>query len=166
MKDGIWCLSVDNLRVNPNIVGKVLTKPTAAKSGVAASGGVSGRQERIQAGRLAKTRAQEWIQTLPTVKQPNGTYSHQIIVGNITVSGTAFINETYAKNLRNKQLPEIMDCATHAIEWLPNATFIRDEEGKHHNYKFNVYHVRYNGHNIEFKTKKIPGEPIYTMRFI
>lgn len=43
LKDGLRCLRVDNLRVNPSIAGKVLTKPTAAKSGAAATGGVTGR---------------------------------------------------------------------------------------------------------------------------
>lgn len=118
-------------------------------------------------GKQAKQDALKWVETLTPIPQPNGTISYQETVGHITIPGKTFINETYAKNIHNKELAEIMETATHAKEWIPKATLVKENEpGIHHPYPFNVYEVEWQGRFIQFKTKCLPGEPLYTMRFI
>ena len=131
---------------------------TTANSGIA-------KRERAILGKQAKEKALKWVETLPQVTQPNGTISYQKVIGHITLPGKTFINETYSKNLHNKELCDVLEAATHAEEWIPRARLIiKNEIGKHHPYSFNVYEVEYNGRIIQFKTKCIPGEPIYTMK--
>ncbi len=161
LKRGINLLRVDNLRVNPEFASHIL-----GKSGSEVMGG-----EIVRSGigvaeskKLAKQNAISWIENnFNTVIQPNGTSSYQETINGITVTKT-FINETFAKNIHNKSLEEIMELTTDVREWVPKGKLVRIEEGRHHPYPFKVYEVEYKGKVIEYKTKDIEGEPLYTMR--
>ena len=164
LNEGICLLRVDNLRINSDYAAHIL-----CKSGSKAIGGEIGKGGIgvSDVSKKAKIKALSWIEeNFPQVDMPNGSKSYQKNIGGITISKT-FINETFAKNIHNKQLSSLMKIATEIEEWLPKAgTPIRIEDGKHHACKFKVYTVEYKGKKIEFKTMDKEGEPIYTMRFI
>lgn len=77
-----------------------------------------------------------------------------------------FFNETAAKNKRNPDMVHVMKTAVEFQKWLPKATKVRTETGRHHPCDFNVYTVEYMGQNIEFKTMVTTEENLYVMRFI
>lgn len=77
-----------------------------------------------------------------------------------------FFEETFAKNLHNSRLAETMLLAMKAGEWLPEAEFIRTEQGRHHQFNFNVYSAQIAETRIECKTKITSGEILYNMRII
>lgn len=80
--------------------------------------------------------------------------------------GKQFFTETAAKAMRDPEVTHLLKTATEFEKWLPNATCIRTEEGRHHGYGFSVYQVIYQGRTIEFKCKMTMGELLYTMKFI
>ena len=80
--------------------------------------------------------------------------------------GKQFFTETAAKAMRDPEVTHLLKTATDFEKWLPNATRIRTEEGRHHGYDFSVYQVIYQGRTIEFKCKMTMGELLYTMKFI
>lgn len=80
--------------------------------------------------------------------------------------GKVFFSEMMHKNKRNRQLPDIVAAAILFKEWIPQATKIAVESGKHHPFDFSVYRVNWNGKTIEFKCKLTDGELIYNMTFI
>lgn len=80
--------------------------------------------------------------------------------------GKQFFTETAAKAMRDPEVTHLLKTATEFEKWLPNATRIRTEEGRHHGYGFSVYQVIYQGRTIEFKCKMTMGELLYTMKFI
>lgn len=80
--------------------------------------------------------------------------------------GKQFFTETAAKAIRDPEVTHLLKTATEFEKWLPNATRIRTEEGRHHGYGFSVYQVIYQGRTIEFKCKMTMGELLYTMKFI
>lgn len=71
-----------------------------------------------------------------------------------------------SKNKRNPKLPDIIEASMKFREWIPMATKIRTEEGRHHDFKFSVYHATWNEYTIEFKCKITDGELLYNMTFI
>lgn len=77
-----------------------------------------------------------------------------------------FFNELMAKNKRNPLLPDIVETSIQFKQWIPQASRIRIEPGRHHPFDFAVYKVEWNGHNIEFKCKLTDGELLYNMTFI
>lgn len=77
-----------------------------------------------------------------------------------------FFNETISKNIRNPQMVHTLKTTTEFRKWLPKATKIGEENGRHHPCKFYVYTVEYQGQNIQFKTKVGEEELLYIMRFI
>ena len=80
--------------------------------------------------------------------------------------GKQFFTETAAKAMRDPEVTHLLKTATEFEKWLPKATRIRTEEGRHHGYGFSVYQVIYQGRTIEFKCKMTMGELLYTMKFI
>lgn len=80
--------------------------------------------------------------------------------------GKKFFNEMMSKNKRNPKLPDIIEASMKFREWIPMATKIRTEEGRHHDFKFSVYHATWNEYTIEFKCKITDGELLYNMTFI
>jgi hypothetical protein len=118
-----------------------------------------------------KNRTREWVdKNLPEVKI-DGTIAKRLIVENESINdkiivNKQFFNETFAKNIRNKKLSEVMDLATHVKEWLPSASFVENEDGLHHDYQFKVFTTSYNGVNIECKAKVTDGIYIYNMRIL
>ena len=153
---------VDNLAPNANIVKDVLTKGEAkAATGTAAQGGISGndltrKQYKDKAVKAFENKATD-------VQMPNGTTAKQLIVNGCTI-GRRFFNETFAKNLHNKELPLVMRFASEVEKWIGKGQRIDKEKGRHHACNFKVYKVKYKGRTIIYKTMDLPGEPIYTMR--
>jgi len=153
---------VDNLAPDANVVKDVLTKGEAkAATGTAAQGGISGgslkrKQYKDNAVRAFENKATE-------VQMPNGTTAKQLIVNGRTI-GLRFFNETFAKNLHNKELPLVMKFASEVDIWIGRGQLFDKEKGLHHACDFNVYKVEYKGRTIIYKTMDLPGEPIYTMR--
>lgn len=49
-------------------------------------------------------------------------------------------------------------------EWTPQMVLVRTEEGRHHDFKFNVYEAELDGIKAEVKTKTTDAEYLYTMR--
>lgn len=92
-----------------------------------------------------------------TLKSADG---HEIHVGK------KFFKETAAKGKRDPELAHLLKTATEFQEWLPMATYDREEDGIDHDFKFSVYKVNYRGQNIEFKCKLTQGEILYTMRLL
>ena len=153
---------VDNLAPNANIVKDVLTKGEAkAATETAAQGGISGndltrKQYKDKAVKAFENKATD-------VQMPNGTTTKQLIVNGCTI-GRRFFNETFAKNLHNKELPLVMRFASEVEKWIGKGQRIDKEKGRHHACNFKVYKVKYKGRTIIYKTMDLPGEPIYTMR--
>ena len=80
--------------------------------------------------------------------------------------GKTFFTEMMHKNKNNKELPDVVEAATHFKEWIPAAAHQKIEDGYDHDFKFSVYTVEWNGRTIEFKCKITDGELIYNMRFL
>lgn len=76
----------------------------------------------------------------------------------------SFFTETIAKNRWNKYFFETIETAKEFEQWMPNALFVRKEDGKHHPYTFSVYHATFNNLKIEFKVKE--DGCVYMMRLI
>ena len=153
---------IDNLAPNANIVKDVLTKgETKSAAGTAAQGGISGndltrKQYKDKAVRAFENKATD-------VQMPNGTTAKQLIANGCTI-GRRFFNETFAKNLHNKELPLVMRFASEVEKWIGKGQRIDKEKGRHHACNFKVYKVKYKGRTIIYKTMDLPDEPIYTMR--
>lgn len=122
--------------------------------------------------RLAiRDNVRQWAnEHLPEVSTFTGTAKRLVIKNNDTGSdiilNKGFFDETFAKNLHNSKLAETMLLAMKADEWLPDAKFVRTEQGRHHQFNFNVYSAQINGVKIECKAKVTSGEILYTMRII
>ncbi|MBR3830065.1 MAG: hypothetical protein IKJ52_02315 [Muribaculaceae bacterium] len=86
--------------------------------------------------------------------------------GNTIGIGIVFFNELMAKNKRIPLLPDIVEASIHFKQWIAQATRVRIEPGRHHSFDFSVYHVSWNGYNVEFKCKLTDGELLYNMTFI
>ena len=119
---------------------------------------------------MATQKANDWAENnlTPIVHngQPTKRTTMRTADGHVIGVGKRFFSETAAKNKRNPELVHILKTATEFSYWLPSATLIRNEVGRHHGYSFNVYTVVYHGRTIEFKCKLTDGELMYTMRFI
>ena len=119
---------------------------------------------------MATQKANDWTENnlTPIVHngQPTKRTTMRTADGHVIGVGKRFFSETAAKNKRNPELVHILKTATEFSYWLPSATLIRNEAGRHHGYSFNVYTVVYHGRTIEFKCKLTDGELMYTMRFI
>ena len=106
---------------------------------------------------------------LKEVELPNGTTSKRLYLQNNNteyVVGREFFNETMAKNIYNKKLNETLQLAADINEWFHNAIMVREEDGKHHEFKFRVFHATYKGNKIECKVKLVKESIIYTMRIL
>lgn len=102
---------------------------------------------------------------------PDGTIAKRLYLindetGNRIVVNKSFFGEIFAKNIKNKRLAMTMELATKANEWLPDAKYVREEDGIHHEFKFDVYQTEYNDMIIEFKVKKTSEMIIYNMRLL
>ena len=121
-----------------------------------------------------RKKAREYIKEivntkLKEVELPNGTTSKRLYLQNGNteyVVGREFFNETMAKNIYNKKLNETLQLAADVNEWFPNAIMDCEEEGKHHDFKFRVFHATYKGKKIECKVKLVKENIIYTMRIL
>ena len=115
-------------------------------------------------------KVKEWaVNHLPVVeiggKQARKEYLQTADSHKIGIS-RRFFNETAAKNKRNPDMVHVMKTATEFKTWLPKATKVRTETGRHHPCNFNVYTVDYMGQTIEFKTMVTTEENLYVMKFI
>lgn len=107
-----------------------------------------------------------WLPNSPASENPTKrTYMDSADGYSIGV-GKAFFSEMMHKNKRNPQLPDIVEASMHFKEWIPQATRIAVESGRHHPFDFSVYRVNWNGRDIEFKCKLTDGELLYNMTFI
>lgn len=104
----------------------------------------------------------------PTIinKKPSKRSLVQTADGHIIGVGKKFFTETAAKARNNPDVVHILKTTTEFKEWLPQATLVRTEPGRHHNCMFSVYHAVYQEQTIEFKCKMTDGELLYVMKFI
>lgn len=114
-----------------------------------------------------KSDCEKFINTLPSITI-GSEISHQKVIatanGDKIRVGKTFFNETFSKNIHNKQLEEIMNLAMDFEKWMPNLPKGRIEKGIHHDFNFMAYEIKYNGYEIVFKTKLTEGQIAYTMR--
>ena len=106
---------------------------------------------------------------LPEVTLPNGQRAKRLIVTNgksALIVGKRFFSETYSKCVRRGNLVETMDLATKIDLWLPSASLIGIEVGKHHPCDFLVYESHFNGVVIQCKVKNTEEKIAYAMRVI
>lgn len=126
------------------------------------------KEERLQ----IRNAANEWADRhLDKETLPDGTIAKRLYLtnketGNRIVINKPFFGETFTKNKNNKRLAMTMELATKVDEWLPDAKYVREEDGRHHEFKFDVYQAEYNDMIIEFKVKKTSGMIIYNMRIL
>lgn len=126
------------------------------------------KEERLQ----IRNAVNEWADRhLKEETLPDGTIAKRLYLindetGNRIVVNKSFFGETFAKNIKNKRLAMTMELATKANEWLPDAKYVREEDGIHHEFKFDVYQTEYNDMIIEFKVKKTSEMIIYNMRLL
>ena len=120
--------------------------------------------------RTATNTAVQWAEENLTPTVINNNPSKRSIVqtsdGHIIGVGKKFFTETAAKGVHDPDLVHLLKTATEFKEWVPQATLVRTEQGRHHNYMFSVYRVAWQGQNIEFKCKMTDGELLYMMKFI
>ena len=120
--------------------------------------------------REASNKAIQWAENnlTPTVinNQPAKRSLVQTADGHVIGVGKKFFSETAAKAIHDPDVVHVLKTATEFNEWLPQATLVRTEQGRHHNCRFSVYHVVYQGQTIEFKCKMTDGELLYMMKFI
>lgn len=76
-----------------------------------------------------------------------------------------FFLETLAKNNRSLRLALTMELAVKVLEYMPTATYMGSEAGKHHPYPFDVYEMTIDGVKVQCKVAvKHSGAYLYTMR--
>ena len=132
----------------------------------------SGKSQKLtpQEFREASNKAIQWAENnlTPTVinNQPAKRSLVQTADGHVIGVGKKFFSETAAKAIHDPDVVHVLKTATEFNEWLPQATLVRTEQGRHHNCMFSVYHVVYQGQTIEFKCKMTDGELLYMMKFI
>ena len=132
----------------------------------------SGKTQKLtpQEFREASNKAIQWAENnlTPTVinNQPAKRSLVQTADGHVIGVGKKFFSETAAKAIHDPDVVHVLKTATEFKEWLPHATLVRTEQGRHHNCMFSVYHVVYQGQTIEFKCKMTDGELLYMMKFI
>lgn len=118
----------------------------------------------------ASKKAVQWADNnlTPTVinNKPAKRSLVQTADGHIIGVGKTFFTETASKAIHDPDVVHILKTATEFKEWLPQATLVRTEPGRHHNCMFSVYNVIYQGQTIEFKCKMTDGELLYLMKFI
>lgn len=121
--------------------------------------------------RAIRTNVEHWADThLDSVTTANGI--ERLITTVVRSTGKTlnvrkdFFSETFAKNMRNRQLVETMELAMKFEEWIPNATYVGPEAGRHHPYPFHVYNAQYNGVDIKFIVKGNGTDNVYMMRII
>ena len=133
------------------------------------------RRPTFQEFRELSDKVTEWADgNLDTVQLPNSAGTSNPAKRSYVASGDGyrigvgktFFSEMMAKNKRNSELPDIVEASMNFREWIPLANRVSIEEGIHHNFRFSVYHARWNGHDIEFKCKMTDGELLYNMTFI
>lgn len=112
----------------------------------------------------------KWMERhLPEVALPNGQKAKRLVVdnnGDDLIVGKRFFSETFAKNARHSRLAETMDLSTKINLWLPTASMVGVETGKHHACNFLVYEASYEGVTIQCKVKDQSEKIVYTMRII
>ena len=122
--------------------------------------------------RQARDAVAKWAEKhLPTVETFSGKAKRLLVkneaTGNDVIVNRKFFSETYAKNIRSRNVAETMQLATLVNEWLPGAAHVSTEQGRHHNCQFKVFRANYQGVNIECKAKVLPtGIFLYTMRIV
>ena len=120
--------------------------------------------------RQATAKAVKWADENLTLTVINNQPAKRSFVqtkdGHTVGVGKVFFTETAAKSIRDPNMVHVLKTATEFKKWLPQATLVRTEEGRHHNFQFSVYQVEYQGQRIEFKCKKTDGELLYMMKFI
>ena len=69
------------------------------------------------------------------------------------VNGVEFRSEFYKellwKNRNNKRLAKTFELSTEFEKWMPQMTYVRTEDGRHHPCPFNVYETTYHGYRIQ-----------------
>ena len=118
----------------------------------------------------ASKKAIQWADNnlTPTVinNKPAKRSLVQTADGHVVGVGKKFFTETASKAIHDPDVVHILKTATEFKEWLPQATLVRTEPGRHHNCMFSVYHTVYQEQTIEFKCKMTDGELLYVMKFI
>ena len=107
---------------------------------------------------------------LPKTTMPDGTQGARLTLktadGYELHIGKKFFTETYSKCKNSRRVAETMEMATHIGEWITEATHLRPEVGRHHNFNFEVFTASFNGRTIEFKAKCTEGLIVYLMRIL
>ena len=107
---------------------------------------------------------------LPKTTMPDGTQRARLTMktadGYELHIGKKFFNETYSKCKNSRRVAETMEMATHIGEWITEATHQRTEEGRHHDFNFEVFTVSFKGRKIEFKAKCTDGLIVYLMKIL
>lgn len=95
--------------------------------------------------RTATNTAVQWAEENLTPTVINNNPSRRSIVqtsdGHIIGVGKKFFTETAAKGVHDPDLVHLLKTATEFKEWVPQATLVRTEQERHHNYMFSVYRV-------------------------
>ena len=107
---------------------------------------------------------------LPKVTMPDGTKGARLTMetadGYELHIGKKFFTETFSKCKNSRRVAATMEIATHINEWVKDALHIATEPGRHHDFNFEVFRAKYNGHEIEFKAKVTEGLIVYLMKLI
>jgi len=121
----------------------------------------------------ARDAANKWAeQHLQQATLPNGQISKMLNIWNNAIGKELilkkdFFGETFAKNIKSRQLAETMRIATRIEYWLPDAAYLGQEPGRDHKEPFEVFQTSVNGTEIICKAMVKPDKLLlYTMRII
>ncbi len=124
------------------------------------------REERLSIREAAKDWAEK---NLTEVVLESGMTAKRLYItvadnGDTLVLNKGTFEETFAKNKNSSRLAETMELLTKSTEWMPKAHFIRQEEGIHHDFSFDVYEATVGEVTVEFKVKSVTEKILYNLR--
>ena len=107
---------------------------------------------------------------LPKITMPDGSQGARLTLktadGYELHIGKKFFTETYSKCKNSRRVAETMEMATHIGEWITDAIHHDTEDGRHHDFNFEVFRTSFRGKDIEFKAKCTDGLIVYLMKIL
>ena len=80
------------------------------------------------------------------------------------VVNKGFLKETFDKYVQNESLGLVMDIAKDVKTWLPSALHVATEQGRHHDYEFEIFTTTYKGHKVKAEVRSTEGLILHVIK--
>lgn len=75
-----------------------------------------------------------------------------------------FLKETFDKYVSDEKLGIVMSIAMDVSDWLPRTRHIATEQGRHHDYEFEIFTTTHKGHKVKAEVRSTEGFILHVIK--